>query len=74
MANSRFNITLSEELKNWYAARAESYGMSISGLMVMALAQYKEQQEAVRAMSAMNSMSDYIEQLKGFKGIDNDNK
>lgn len=74
MSNKRINITLSEELKDWYTERAEIYGMSISGLMVMALAQYKEQQEAVRAMSAMNNMSNYIEQLKGVSGINTDIK
>lgn len=67
MANSRFNITLSEELKDWYASRAESYGMSISSLMVMALAQYKEQQDA---MKAMNGMAAYMNQLE----IKNNNK
>lgn len=74
MANSRFNITLSEELKEWYYERAERYGMSISGLMVMALVQYKEQQEAMKAMVAINGMSNYIEQLKGVKNIGDDVK
>lgn len=64
MANSRFNITLSEELKEWYVKRASSYGMSVSSLMVMALAYYKEQQEGIKALS---EASIYLKDLEALR-------
>jgi hypothetical protein len=67
---SRFNITLSNEIKEWYVKRAESIGVPISSLMTMALVQYKEQYEGIKAMS---SMSEYMEQIQSLQNIMNGN-
>jgi|GEM_PF-6130689 hypothetical protein len=67
---SRFNITLSNEIKEWYVKRADSIGVPISALMTMALVQYKEQYEGIKAMS---SMSEYMEQIQALQGAINEN-
>lgn len=67
---SRFNITLSNEIKEWYVKRADSIGVPISALMTIALVQYKEQYEGIKAMS---SMSDYMEQLRIIQDSINEN-
>jgi hypothetical protein len=63
MIKDRMNLTLSQDLKAWYMSRAENYGMSLSGVMVMALAQYREQQQAVSAMSNVDLVMKKLNEL-----------
>lgn len=44
----RKNVNMSIELAKWYEDMAKSLGISQSGLMVMALKQYIDQQEALQ--------------------------
>lgn len=64
MAKTRINITLSDELKEWYSEKAGNYGMSVSSLMVMALAQYKEQQETIKAMGNMELVNNRLNEFE----------
>jgi hypothetical protein len=59
--NPRVNITMSEDLKNWYNSLAKEMGMPTSSLMCLALAQYREQKQAV---SIMENMPKFFEELQ----------
>lgn len=49
--NVRVNITLSDELKNWYASEAKRMGVSASALMVLAMEQFKKGNEIERRIA-----------------------
>lgn len=66
----RFNITLSKEIKDWFTDRADAIGVPTSALMTIALVQYKEQYEGIKAMS---NMSEYMEQIQALQGSMNEN-
>lgn len=59
----RVNVTISNELKEWYTKEAKSYGCSVSSMMAIALAQYKQNQESINAFKDMNSVIDRLQQL-----------
>lgn len=58
----RVNITVSNELKNWYVEQSEKAGMSMASLMSMALYQYSEQKEGMKALSNISMLN---EMMKG---------
>ena len=64
----RKNLTLSPELGAWYDEKARQIGITVSSMMVMALADYKKQDEAmamINKMSIINNSISEREQLKG---------
>ena len=58
----RVNITISKELNEWYREQAGDMGIAISGLMCVALAQYREQKQALGIMENMPAL---FERLQG---------
>lgn len=44
----RVLVTMSEETKEWYEKQAGAFGCTISGLMSIALAEYKKNSELVK--------------------------
>jgi hypothetical protein len=64
MEKVRFNIQLSEELKDWYKTQAEGFGCSINSMMVIALAQYKTQCEGMGMMKEMGKLYELIDQIQ----------
>ena len=67
-AKIRKNLTLSPELGAWYDEKARQIGITVSSMMVMALADYKKQDEAmamINKMSIINNAISEREQLKG---------
>ena len=67
MANegkTRVNIAISDELKEWYQVQATSFGCPMSSMMVIALAQYKQQSESLNAMKEMGMLYEKMEQLQ----------
>ena len=70
MSNTKIrkNLTLSPELGAWYDEKARKIGITVSSMMVMALADYKKQDEAmamINKMSIINNAISEREQLKG---------
>jgi hypothetical protein len=61
---TRVNITISNELKEWYQKQAESFGCPMSSMMAIALAQYKQQQEGLTMMQNMGKLNELLEQLQ----------
>jgi len=45
----RKGIQLSESIAKWYEEKADEIGVSQSGLMVMALVQFKDNQDTIQA-------------------------
>lgn len=56
MAIVRKGIRMSEDLANWYEERAKELGVSQSNLMIMALAQYIDQQKSINVMDKLQEM------------------
>ena len=54
----RKNITLSDELAEYFEKKSRETGISQSALMVMAISEYLDQKKA------MESLGDILEQLK----------
>lgn len=57
MALVRMNISSSEEVRDWYKAQAEEYGMSMSALMSFVLTQYKKNEESRELIKELNQVS-----------------
>lgn len=47
----RLNIYLSSDLEHWYREQAAKAGVSLSGMVAMALHFYREQRDAVRLLT-----------------------
>lgn len=60
----RVNITIAPELKIWYETQAKSMGVTVSGLMVVALMQYKQQSEALNTMQGMPALMEELKKLQ----------
>lgn len=61
---SRVNITISEELKIWFQKQAEEFGVPMSGMMAIALAQYKQQIEGLSAMKEMGVLYEKLNDIQ----------
>ncbi len=61
---TRVTITLSEDLKEWFQAEAETYAIPMSGMMAIAMAQYKQQQEGIKAMQDMGSLYEKLQSIE----------
>lgn len=57
MAVVRLNISTSEEVRDWYKAQAEEYGMSMSALMSYVMTQYKKNEESREMLKELNQVS-----------------
>lgn len=57
MALVRMNISTSDEVKEWYQAQAQEYGMSMSALMSFVLTQYKKNEESREMIKELNQVS-----------------
>ena len=57
MAVVRLNISSSEEVRDWYKAQAEMYGMSMSALMSFVLTQYKQNEEGREMLKILSQAS-----------------
>jgi hypothetical protein len=59
----RVNVTISTDLHKWYSNEANLYGCSVSSLMAIALAQYKQNQEGLNALKDINGIMGKIQDL-----------
>ncbi len=62
MSKLRLNVQLDESFKQYCAEQAELLGISMSGFISVALAQYRQQQEAMKAMSDMTNYTKLVEE------------
>ena len=62
----RKNITISDELADWYEKYAKEGGMTQSSLMAMALLQWREQKEILEKMQSKEWL-EMMEMMKKFQ-------
>ena len=51
MAKIRLNIQMEETMKEYCKAKSEELGISISGFINVAVAQYKQQEESLKSIN-----------------------
>lgn len=61
----RKNIRMSQYVAEWYEEKAKQLGISQTNLMVMALAEYIKQDQALNMMSNFEYVMQELENLKG---------
>jgi hypothetical protein len=63
MAKVRLNIQMEENTKVWCDEQAELMGMSTSAFINLAVAQYRQQMEGLKAMQQLDGLKQMIEEL-----------
>jgi hypothetical protein len=61
---ARVNITMSEDLKEWFQEYAEGFGIPMSGMMAIALAQYKQQVEGLGAVKELGALYAKMQEIE----------
>ena len=67
----RVNITMSKDVKQWFMGESEKSGISMAGLMALALNQYKQSQEMMMVMKGIGNMSELVDKMKEMITIEN---
>ena len=65
----RLQITISDDLYEWFKVQAENYGVSFSGLSNMAMTEYKLQKEVIGSMPQMIELFNKAMQMKELEGV-----
>lgn len=65
---NRFTFQLDDEMKVWCESQADKLGISVSGLINVALSQYKDQ---ITVLSQMPTMMKMLQQGMNLKTIEN---
>ena len=72
MATKRTNITLSEDMLDYYQGLADDMGLPRNAAMVMALKTYMDQQKSLDMGSVYKAMEDLSKKQEQMKGKDID--
>ena len=72
MATKRTNITLSEDMLNYYQCLADQMGIPRNAAMVMALKTYMDQQKSLEFGAIHKAMEELTEKLEQMKGKENE--
>lgn len=64
MANRKVNITISDELVQYYQELSEEMGIPRSAAMVMAMKTYMDQQKSLRLGDIYKSMEEMMQYFK----------
>lgn len=62
--SKRKNVTISDEIAQWYEDRAKEMGTAQSALMAMALDYYIKQEKTLNMMSNLQVIMEKLENLK----------
>lgn len=60
----RKNVQMSKELAEWLENKSKKFGMSQSSIIVMALADYIKQENAMSVMNNMGTLMEQYNQLQ----------
>lgn len=63
----RANINMSPELKDWYVKKAKTLGIAYTSLMIMAMHEYKKQEDSISAIADAVRVHDTQKALEGSK-------
>lgn len=64
MASKRVNITVSDEIINFYQELADEMGVPRSAAMVMAMKTYMDQQKSLKMGDIYKSMQDLVDKFE----------
>lgn len=64
MASKRVNITVSDEIINFYQELADEMGVPRSAAMVMAMKTYMDQQKSLKMGDIYKSMQNLVDKLE----------
>lgn len=64
MASKRVNITVSDEIINFYQELADEMGVPRSAAMVMAMKTYMDQQKSLKMGDIYKSMQELVDKLE----------
>lgn len=62
--SKRVNITVSDEIINFYQELADEMGVPRSAVMVMAMKNYMDQQKSLKMVDIYSSMEDLVSKLE----------
>lgn len=63
----KIQVTVDLTMLDWYKSQAEIYGVSVSGLVNIAMAEYRMNKEIVNTMPQLSDMMGMVNSLKDFK-------
>lgn len=72
MATKRTNISLSEDILDYYQEMADNMGLPRNAAIVMALKTYMDQQKSLEMGAIYKAMEELTNKLEQMGGIDND--
>ena len=72
MATKRTNISLSEDILDYYQEMADNMGLPRNAAIVMALKTYMDQQKSLEMGAIYKAMEDLTNKLEKIGGTDND--
>lgn len=61
---TRFNIRISHNVKQWFQDKSDETGISMSSLMAMALNEYIDQKDSLKAMTRVEYFTEQLEDIK----------
>lgn len=70
MAKLRLNIQLEEGMKQYCQEKSEEFGISMSGFISVVLAQYRQQQDGIKAMSDIQKLVEIVGNVDKLKEIE----
>lgn len=62
----RVNINVAESINYWFTIKSKETGISKSALMAMALSEYIDQKETIKAMSRVDYFVNQLDEIKGY--------
>lgn len=63
-ATTRVNIRVSHYVKSWFQEKSDETGISMSALMAMALNEYIDQKDSLKAMTRVEYFTEQLEEIK----------
>ena len=69
MAKMRLNIAIEENLKNYIQEKSEELGISMNGFISIAIAQHKQQEDALKSMNDINKIMEQLKQMNATKEL-----
>ena len=61
---TRFNIRISHNVKQWFQEKSDETGISMSALMAMALNEYIDQKDSLKAMTRVDYFTSQLEEIR----------
>lgn len=70
ITTTRVNIRVSHYVKQWFQEKSDETGISMSALMAMALNEYIDQKDSLKAMTRVEYFTNQLQEIK--EKVDNE--